>query len=328
VPEDKPSNGAGAPPGGGALRPTVVKAPAARERVRAADPPSPAAAPVPAPAPGRPTSVRGTRRERVAVTARELGDLAPESCAATREAAARVLAATVVETLNERKAVLWGHDLQKAYSGLMTGTLALAQDPLVEQARAHVDRMTQILAAVDLMAVCGHAKGGLLAHVARAMSDRIDTPVELGRALGELQLLVDRLGAATEGLAGLADRLRRHAGAIERLEGEVDAAALAALWLARHAEGEELSRRFTDRAMSLSATAAQMRQGDALHRLQLQQPLDLIGIIQNVALVALPGFLAGLAALLALATSRGASPTEARDMSWRLRDLLTQLTTP
>jgi hypothetical protein len=80
--------------------------------------------------------------------------------------------------------------------------------------------------------------------------------------------------------------------------------------------------------MSLSATAAQMRQGDALHRLQLQQPLDLIGIIQNVALVALPGFLAGLAALLALATSRGASPTEARDMSWRLRDLLTQLTTP
>jgi len=325
VAEDKPSNGSGAPPGGGPLRPTVMKAPAARERVRPAE--TPPAAAIAAPASAGPTTVRGTRRERVTVTPRELAALAPEATPATCAGAARLLAGTVVETLTERKAVLWGHDLQKAYGDLMTGTLALAQDPLAEQARAHVDRMTQILAAVDLMAVCGHGKGGLLAHVARAMSDRIDTPAELGQALGELQLLVQRLGAATDGLAGLADRLQRHAGAVARLEAEVDAAALAALWLARHAEGEALAHRFTDRAMSLSATVAQMRQGDSLHRLQLQQPLDLIGVIQNVALVSLPGFLTGLAALLALATSRGASPTEARDMSWRLRDLLTQLKT-
>ena len=341
MPEDKPSNGSGAPPGGGALRPTVMKAPAARQRGRKPEPvptPVPVALPVPvpmpaasapAPDPARPTTVRGTRRERVAATPRELSALAPEATAATCQAAARLLAGTVVETMTERKAVLWGHDLQQAYGDLMGATLALAQDPLAEQARAHVDRMTQILAAIDLMAVCGHGKGGLLAHVVRAMNDRLDTPADLAQALGELQLLLERLGAATQRLAGLADRLQRHAGAIARLEGDVDAAALAALYLARHAEAEapELSRRFTDRAMSLSATVAQIRQGDSLHRLQLQQPLDLISVIQNVALVSLPGFLTGLAALLALAKSRGASPTEARDMSYRLRDLLTQLKT-
>ena len=330
MPEDKPSNGSGAPPGDGeALRPTVMKAPAARERGKKAVPSPPNPAPSVPSDLARPTALPGVRRERIDASPGELRALSPESSPGACEAAARLLAQTVAGTMSERKAVLWGHEAQKSYGDKVAGTLALVQDPLAEQARAHVDRMTQILGSIDLMAVCGHGKGGLLASLARSMNDRIDTPDELAGALDELRLLLERLGTATGKLAGLADRLHRHADAVGRIEGEVDAAALAALFLSRHFEREmpDLARRFADRAMSLTATVAQIRQGDAVHRLQLQQPLELIGLIQNVALVTLPGFLTGLAALLALAKSRGASPTEARDMSFQLRDILNQFTT-
>lgn len=330
MPEDKSSTDSGVPPvNGETLRPTIMKAPPARGRGAKAEASAPVPLPPAASGVARPTTLRGVRRERLAVTPRELRELAPEASAATCEAAVRVLAETVAERLDQRKAVLWGHDLQKTYGDEVTGTLALVQDPLAEQARAHVDRMTQLLGSIDLMAVCGHGKGGVLAGLARSMNDRIDTPGELAGALGELRLLLDRLGTATEGLAGLAHRLRQHAGDIDRIGGEVDATALAALFLARHFERDapDLSRLLTDRAMSLTATMAQIRQGDSLHRLQLQQPLNLIGIIQNVALVTLPGFLTNLAALLALAKSRNVSPTEARDMSYQLRDVLNQFKT-
>jgi hypothetical protein len=281
------------------------------------------------PSVARPTAIVGVRRERIPVTPRELRALSPEASDAACAAAAQLLASVVAETLNERKAVLWGHALQKAYGDQVTGTLALAQDPLVEQARSHVTRMMEILGAMDLMAVCGHDRRGLLGRVGKAMNGRIDTPGELARALDELRLLLDHMHAAIDRLLGQADRLRQHAGAMAQIEAEVEAAALAALFLSNHFSGRapDLAQRFTDRAMSLAATVAQARQGEAVRRIQIEQPLQLIGAIQNVALVTLPGFIAGLAALLTLTRTKGASPTEARDMSYRLRDILNQLTT-
>ena len=268
-------------------------------------------------------------RERLGVAPRELRALAPEASEAACAAAARLLDAVVVDTLTERKAVLWGHELQKAHGDRVTGTLALAQDPLVEQARGHLGRMIEILGALDLQAVCGHERGGLLGSLGRSLGGRIDTPARLARALDELRLLLDRLEAAIDRLLDLADRLRRHAGAFAEIEGEVEAAALAALYLSNHlaARSPGLAQRFTERAMSLTATVAQLRQGEAVRRLQLEQPLQLTGAIQNVALVTLPGFVAALAALLTAARTRGASPTEAREMSYQLRGILDQLAT-
>jgi len=326
VPDDQAPGDAGAPPpaAGDTPRPTVMKAPPARSRRT----PAAAALPLPtAPLAVQPTAVRGTRRERVAVSAGDLHALAPQAPEALCAAAARLLADIAPATLDERKAVLWGHDLQAAYAAAVAGTLALVQEPLVERARAHVDRLTQILAAIDLMAVCGHGRSGLVASLARALNDRIDTPGELAGAVAELRLLLDRLSAATADLADLADRLRQHGSAIERIGHDVAAAALAAQYLALHvqATAPEVARRLDDRALGLTATVAQIRQDDAVHRLQLQRPLDLIALIQNVALVSLPGLLSALAALLALAGARGASPTEARELGYQLCDILAQL---
>ena len=315
-------------PEGNGLRPTVITPPAndVRGKRRAAPMPPPVEA---APAAGEPTVIAGVRRQRIAITTRELQALASGASPAVCSAAVRLLNGVVVQKLTERKAVLWGHEVQKAYGDQVTGTLALAQDPLVEQARSHVARMLEILGAIDLMAVCGHDNAGLVARVFKPMNGKIDTPAELGRALDELVLLLDRMSAAIARLVGHADQLRRHAAAMARMADEVAAAALAADFLSRHvaASDPHVAQRFAERAMGLTATLAQVGQTDAVRRIQIEQPLQLIGAIQNVALVSLPGFIAGLAALLTLAKTQGASPTEARDMSYQLRDVLNRLNT-
>jgi hypothetical protein len=315
-------------PEGKGLRPTVIQPPAgdARSKRKGALMPSPVEA---APAAVEPTVIAGMRRHRIPVAPRELQALAPGTAPAVCAAAVRLLDGVVVQKLTERKAVLWGHEVQKAYGDQVTGTLALAQDPLVEQARSHVARMLEILGAIDLMAVCGHDNAGLVARVFKPVNGKIDTPAELGRALSELRLLLDRMNAAIARLLGLADKLRQHAAAMARVAGDIAAAALAAEFLSRHvtAPDPHVAQRFAERAMSLTATLAQVGQTDAVRRIQIEQPLQLIGAIQNVALVSLPGFIAGLAALLTLAKTQGASPTEARDMSYQLRHVIHRLNT-
>src|SRR5690349_19202906 len=241
-----------------------MKAPPARERRR-----KDAAHEQAATVPSGPTAMVGTRRERIAVSAKEVRALSPGASQSACEAAVRMIESFPASKVSERRAVLWGHDLQKAYGEKVTGTLALAQDPLVEQARSHVARMMEILGAIDLMGVCGHGNGGFFGGIARSMNKRIDTPSELATALDELQLLLKRMGAAIDKLVDLAGRLREHADAIGEIEREVEAAALAALFLADRYSRETpvLAQRFTDRAMSLTATVAQVRHGDAVHRI-------------------------------------------------------------
>ena len=307
------------------LQPTVMKPPAARERAakkekRALTVREPAAA-------SGPTIIAGMRRKRIETTPSSIQALSPGTSAVTCKAAARLIEAFPAGKANDRRAVLWGHELQKSYGEWITKALAVAQEPLIEQARTHVARMMEILGAIDLMAVYGYDKSGILGTLTRSMNSSIDTPDELERALAELRLLLDRLGTAIERLMGLADRVREHATAIQKLEADMQAAALAAIFFSNHFAGEDraLSQRFTDRAMSLTASVAQLQQGDTVRRVQIEQPLQLIGTIQNVALVALPGFIANLTALLT--ATHKASFTEASDATHQLRNILTQFRT-
>lgn len=313
---------------GKGLRPTVIRPPAGDVRGKRQDAPTPSPPQI-APTVGGPTVIAGVRRERIAVGHRELQSLVPGASAAVCSAAVRLLDGVVVQKLTERKAVLWGHEAQKTYGDKVTHTLVLAQDPLVEQARSHVARMMEILSSIDLVAVCGHDKPGLMGRVYKSMNDKVDTPAELGRALDELTLLLNRMSAAIDQLLGQADKLRQYAAQMARMEDQVAAAALAADFLSRHiAAGDaQVAQRFAERSMSLTATLAQVGQTDAVRRIQIEQPLQLIAVIQNVALVSLPGFIAGLAALLTLSKTKGVSPTEARDMSYQLRDILSRLNT-
>ena len=61
---------------------------------------------------------------------------------------------------------------------------------------------------------------------------------------------------------------------------------------------------------------------------QIEQPLRLIGAIQNVALVTVPGWLGSIAGLTAmLAGKRKLTPTETGELAHQLGNILQQLKT-
>lgn len=308
----------------GPLRPTVVKAPAAGARGKKA-----AAGSASAPAAAQPTAIEGVRPERIDVRADELRALSADASEAVCEEATRLLQALTVAMLSQRRAALWGQEAQKACQDRFGGSAAPVSAPFIEQARADLTRMADILEAIDLKAVCGHAKGGLLGGLARSINRKIDTPAKLAGALGELRLLLQRMHAGFDRLLALKGGLQQRASAFEQLQVEVEAAALAALLLSKRLAGQSpaLAQRFAERHMSLGATLAKTRQGDGAYGTHVEQPLQLISAIQNVALVRMPGLITEMATLQAHAKAKHAFPAEALNMSYRLRDILNQLRT-
>ena len=308
----------------GPLRPTVVKAPAAGARGKRA-----AARSASTPAAAQPTAIEGVRPERIEVRTDELRELSADASETVCEEATRLLQALTVAMLTQRRATLWGQEAQKACQDRFGGSAARVSAPFIEQARADLARMTDILDAIDLKAVCGHAKGGLLGGLTRSIKRKIDTPAKLAGALDELRLLLQRMHAGFDRLLALKEGLRQRASAFEQLQLEVEAAALAALFLSKRLAGQSpaLAQRFAERHMSLGATLAKTRQGDGAYRTHIEQPLQLIGAIQNVALVRMPGLITEMTSLQAHAKAKHAFPAEALNMSYRLRDILNQLRT-
>ncbi len=341
------------------LRPTVVGAPAerfcipevtTRERDKAVIAPkpsvmtTPARAPRPARAPAKaaapeprnagvvkPTAIPGVERKRIAVDRADLAKLSPQSRPGVLDEARCLVESFVVEGARDRQAVLWGHRLQQDYSKLVSRSLELSQAEIVKRVTAHIGRMTDILAAIDLEAVCGVAPArGLLTQYLKTVNSRIDTPDELQRARAELDQLLALMGAALEPLLSLKETLERHSRGIEGIGDEVEAAALAAEFLSGHLgdNAKALSQRFLERSMSLTQTVAQIRGSAAMRTLQIEQPLRLIAAIQNVALVMVPGWLGSIAALAAmLEEKRQVTPTQAGELAYQLRTILQQLKT-
>jgi len=337
-------------------RPTVIGGPggfqrkpevAARERDRAVTGPKPSVMTPPAhvarpapqaatPKPGnagvvRPTAIPGYERKRIAVDRADLARLSPQSGTSVLEEARRLIGTFVVEGARDRQVVLWGHRLQQDFSELVSRSLELSQAEIVKRVTAHIGRMSEILGAIDLEAVCGVGSGrGLFTQYLATVNSRIDTPDELLRARVELDQLLALMSAALEPLLALKDALERHSRRIDEVGDEVEAAALAAEFLSAHLAGsaKPLSQRFLERSMSLTQTVAQIRGGASMRALQIEQPLRLVAAIQNVALVTVPGLLGGIAALTAmLEEKRQVTPTQAGELAYQLRTILQQLKT-
>lgn len=337
----------------GRLRPTVIGPPpgrvrapgsAPRERDEAASGPKPsvmtppARAPHPAraaaPKPGtadvvKPTAIPGVERKRIAVDRADLARLSPQSRPDVRDEARSLVEAFVVEGARDRQAVLWGHRLQQDYSELVSRSLELSQPEIVKRVTAHIGRMSEILGAIDLDAVCGVASRGLLAQYLQSVNSKVDTPEELRRARVELDQLLALMSGALEPLLSLKETLERHSRRMEEIGDQVEAAALAAEFLSGLGEiAKPLSQRFLERSMSLTQTVAQIRGNAPMRTLQIEQPLRLIAAIQNVALVMVPAWLGSIAALTAmLEEKRQVTPTQAGELTHQLRTILQQLKT-
>lgn len=268
----------------------------------------------------------GVGRQRIEVRTHDLALLSPGVSAEVCQRAAELLRVFVVQKASERKAVLWGHALQKSYADLVTATLALSQTPLLRRVEGHITRLLDILASIDVMAMSGNRKQSF-GELFRGASERIDTPDALASARAEIDELVRYLGDALHELLDLTEQLEAYARQVQRMAVDVEAAALAALFLAQHLQPEraDIAQRFTDRSMSLTQTLAQIRAGEATLQLQREQPLRVVSVVQNVVLVMMPGLLAGIASALVLMERRGMTPTQAGELSYQLEQVLQQL---
>ncbi|MES2317170.1 MAG: hypothetical protein V4631_06705 [Pseudomonadota bacterium] len=322
------------PPAKDKLRPTVLGPAGAslRDPVGAAprpqDAPVTAGMPVAPPVVRRPTAIPGAERKRIDVAVRDLQALSPGATVGVYEQARALVGAFVVDKASQRKAILWGHALQQAHSDLVTEMLALARSPVLRRVAAYLARMMDILGSIDLMAVCGHGGDGVVGRLFQGMNSRIDTPGELAKAQAELEQLLALMGAALEPLLDLKDQLLRLSGSMEGTAIQVEAAAVGALFLSQRLRQDDaaLAQCFVERSMSLTQTLAQMRQAGATRQLQIEQPIRLIGAIQNVALVVLPAFIGSIASIAALGASKPTvSQTEAGELAYRLRDIIKQL---
>lgn len=323
------------PPTKDKLRPTVIGAPGASLRTPAGAAPqaqdvlSPARrVPAATPVVRQPTAIPGAERKRIEVAVSDLQALSPGAAAGVYEQARALVSAFVVDKASQRKAILWGHDLQRTHGDLVTETLALARSPVLRQVEGYLARMMDILGSIDLMAVCGHGGDSLVGRLFQGINSRIDTPGELAQAQAELEQLLALMGGALDPLLDLKDRLLRLSGSMEGTAAQVEASAIGALFLSeRLRQGDAaLAQCFVERSMSLTQTLVQMRQAGSTREIQIEQPIRLIGAIQNVALVVMPAFIGSIASIATLSASKTTiSPTEAGELAYRLRDIISQL---
>jgi len=318
------------------LRPTVIGPSGASLRKAAPAgappdaPPAPSAAhPAPAPVVRQATAIPGARRERIDVPPGELERLSPGATATACVQARALIGAFVVDKATERRAILWGHDLQKAHGDLVSQALTLSRSPVLRKVEGYLARTMDILGSIDLLAACGHDTSGVLGRMFQRAGARIDTPAELARAQVELDELVALMAAALEELLDLKDRLLEAAERTEAAGAQIEAAAIAALFLSQHLRSggkDAVAQRFAERAMSLTQTLALIREGAATRNVQLEQPVRMVGAIQDVALVMLPGFIGSIASIAALsATQTAMTRTEAGELAYRLQDIIERL---
>lgn len=311
------------------LKPTVIQPPDPKRKVA-----KKAVAAKAEPKPGtsavlQPTMIAGVERKRIEVEARDLRKLAPGADTRTIEAALRLLAGFVVEKASERRAILWGHELQQSYSDLVAETLMLSQSPVLRKVEGYLGRMMDILQSVDILAVCGYGDDGIVGYF-KGINSKVDQPEELSKARIELDQLVKYMGGALEELLDLKDKLDRHTGQLEEIAAGAEAGSLAALFLAQHLQKDRaaVAERFMERSMSLTQTLAQIRENGAIREIQIEHPLRMVGAIQSVVLVSMPDFLTSIATVVSLSARKaGLSRTEAGELNYKLRDIINRLAT-
>lgn len=319
---DDPKAKAGAQPGAAAkrLRPTVIEAPVKRARRRTDDrPDGPAATPIVT----TPTVIPGAARRRIAVSTADMTRLSPDVAPRIAASAVRLVDAFVVEDARDRHAAQWGKAAQQRYAALVPQAPPPSAFGDFSRAQGHVARIVEILAAIDVETIRDARPSGLFGLLAPA-SGRIDTPRRFKAARAELVRLAALARDALEPLRALHDALDDHARRVDEAGAQIKAAALAALFLSEHLSTArpDLSRRFLQREMDLTATVVEIR-GDQFERdSQLQAPRALIAAIQEVVLNALADWLGDASALV---EDRRLSSAEAGEFQLRLRAILRKL---
>lgn len=270
----------------------------------------------------QPTAFPGVERKKLSVRPSDLRQAFPGSNSKIYDIAASLLNEISVDMVTERNAILWGNDVQRSYGELVDQSLTYSQDPVLAKVQRYLNRMLDILGTIDILGVCGHNSGGAIANLTKQMNKKVDTPKELGESQNELGLLIRYMNDSLEELLDLKDKLGKLSKQLGKLEDDIEAYALVAMFLSKEPQLQSFAVRYEERSMSLTQTLAQIRQNDVIRKIQIEQPLSLVNSIQNVVLVMVPGLISSIASVLMLQQSRVVSITEASEVSDELRKIV------
>lgn len=260
----------------------------------------------------QPTTMIGSKRKRLAVTFAELESKNVGTEHEVLNAALDLILITNLDELSDRDVVMWGHELQHRFAGHVTECLTLSQSEDLKNTSRNLARMLEILESIDLQAVFV-PQGGILSRFMARSNKKIDTIEELKLACEEIQQLIVLLDKRLDGLLTLKGDLDTVSRKIESVGKEIEMSMIAALYLADYlSQGADanpvLSQRFAERGMSLTQSLVQIRTSSSMRDIQIEQPLAMIGRVQDVALVLVPGLI-GTITSLKMMTEQNQKPT-------------------
>ena len=249
-----------------------------------------------------PTRIPGAVSTRINVTVALLRTTNPHANEVTLEQVCTMIRAVSVDTLTPKHAIIWGHDVQSEYGELVTECLKLSQSGTLTKVRTNINRTLEILEAIDIAAVCGVGtkKTGFIGGLIKKATIAIDSLPELNEAIKELQQLHKLMTGAMEKLLELRGKLDEITSKTDRLVRSIEVYAIAAQFLADHIKQigqNELALSFEQRSMSLTQTIAQIQSNDLMRKQQVEEPLRLITVVQDVALVSVPGWIGSIVAI-------------------------------
>lgn len=276
----------------------------------------------------QPSAMPGVRRERIPVTREDLIVKHRLSDAVLNEAL-KIIETTNQDSFTLNQAVLWGQSLQEKFGVLVSDSLTLAQSEVVATVSGYLNRMMELLEEIKLEKV--FEKGaGLLTGVLRKSSKEIDTVEELDEALREIDQLSGHMRGRIDELLQLRERIESNSKQIEALCDSVEASIAAAITIADYFENlskKDFSERLQERAGSLTVTLGQIRSNGSMRNLQIEQPMRLTSLIQNVVFTTLPSWTMSVASLkVAFQGNQKPNQTEVGEVSRVLKTIVGKFT--
>ena len=233
------------------------------------------------------------------------------------------------DKLSDSEVVLWGHEPQQAYGDLISEILTVLQSEPLDKVQKYITRLITILSLIDLVKVCDTSHGGnFLTHMFRNATKAIDTPEELDTAMTEIKELLNLMDKNINPLLLLKNQLENISRKIDETGDELEALSIAAAYLAGYFNsiGNPFYPRFLERSGSLSTSLAQIRSSGQMRKVQIEQPLDLIAIVQGVALVQVPAWLGSIVTVKTmLARNQKPSVTALRELSDQTTNVIKEL---
>ncbi len=274
-----------------------------------------------------PSAIPGSVRKRIPVKREGLKIKFPNLKEPVLDAVVRIVEATRQDELDQVDVITWGQHLQEKHNNLVTETLKLLGSEVIQKSTSYINRMMEILSSIRLEKV--FEKGaGLFAKIMRAATPEIDTLPSLEEALREIDQLTLLMRDCISSLVDLSKSLEGNSRTLAELSDDVEAGLTAALVVAdyfRNISREDLAQRLEDRAASLTLTLGQIRSGSFSRDNQIEQPMRMTTIIQQVVFNTLPVWMESVANLKGRHGSKQTNPTEIGETSRILNSLKQQL---